>query len=296
MDSKVVIYQGKDGGIELNADPAQDTVWATHQQIADVFGIDRSGVTKHINKILDNGEIDEKSNVQKVHIANSDKPVKFYSLDVILSVGYSTNSGHAIKFRRWANTILKGAALNKKRLEQLNKILEVVERSELAEVAGVANLVKNYTKALNIFDEYDRDELKIPKGDKESWQLTYEEARNHLAEVKKIEGFNDNFAVERSGHLEGIINGLYQTFGGEELYSSLQEKAANLLYQVVKDHPFVDGNKRSAAALFVYFLYKNNALKDMNNNTLAAVTLLNVIEPDCTPSNFCTIEVILEIV
>jgi prophage maintenance system killer protein len=288
MTNDLAIYQGKNGEIELNVDVRQETIWATRAQIADLFGIDRTGVTRHINNIYATNELDEKVVCAKIahttrHGAidgkNQSVVTEVFNLDMVLSVGYRVNSTKATDFRKWSSKILKdyllrGAAINQKRLTQLNEVLEIVSRSEIAEVAGVAELIKNYTTALNTLEKYDEGKLKAPKGKKEIWQLSYEEASKYLQEVRAIGGYSELFASERNESFQGIIAGIYQTFGGKELYTSAEEKAANLLYQIVKDHPFFDGNKRSAAAIFVYFLSKNGILNDMDNNTLAAIVLL----------------------
>lgn len=279
MDNKLVLYQAQDGSIELKLDAENQTIWASQSQIAEVFGIDRTRITRHIANIFADSEVNQKSNVRKTHIANSDKPINLYSLDIILAVGYRTNSKQAIKFRQWSTSILKGymirgVVVNEKRLGQLGQYLEIISRSEISEVAGVGEVTKKYVNALHLLEDYDSSDLDAPKGDKEKWQLTYSDARKFLDELKISEAFGDNFANERSSSFGGIIAGLYQTFGGNELYGSVQEKAANLLYQVVKDHPFFDGNKRSAAALFIYFLAKNGVLRDISSNTLAATTLM----------------------
>lgn len=283
MDNKeIAIYQAKNGAIEIQLDGKQQTIWATQAQIAEVFGIDRTRVTRHIANIFEDKEVDEKSNVRKTHFANSDKPVNLYSLDIVLAVGYRTNSKQAIQFRRWASDIIKsymvkGVVVNEKRLQQLGVVLDIISRSEIAEVAGVGEVMKNYVGALHLLEEFDENSLSEPKGSSESWQLTYNEARKFLDTLRSDENFGDNFASERNEQFRGIVAGLYQTFGGKELYGSVEEKAANLLYQVVKDHPFFDGNKRSGAALFIYFLARNGALRNINSNTLAAVTLMTAL-------------------
>ena len=282
---EIVIYNGKNGEVKLNADFRNETVWATHQQIADIFGIDRSGITKHINKIISCGEIDEKSNVQFLHIANSDRPVAFYSLDIILSVGYRVNSTKAIEFRKWANSVLKeyllkGVTINQSRLNQLNKTIEIISRSYIPEISGIASILQNFAKSLNLLDNYDHQDFSKPKNKSRSkWMLTYKEARKFIDSMKFGEE-SSLFGREKDHSFKSSLETIYQTFDGKELYPSIQEKAANLLYLVVKNHSFTDGNKRIAAALFVYFLDKNKALKNKNgqllidNNALAATTLM----------------------
>ena len=281
MKNNIAVYQGKSGSIELNIDAQAETIWATQAQIEELFNIDQSRVSRHIKNIFDDGEVEAESNMRKTHIANSDKPVKLYSLDVILAVGYRTNSKNAIKFRRWSSQILKGymlrgVAINQKRLDQLNKILEITSRSEISEVAGVTDVIQSYMVALTWLDEYDKGQLPEIEGKSPEQQLTYDEARTFLDGLD-FSRANHNFAKERDKSFEGILATLYQTFDNQELYKSLEEKAANLLYLIIKNHPFYDGNKRSAAALFVYFLAKNKALHNINNNTLTAITLMTAL-------------------
>lgn len=279
--NKVIIYQnGND--IELQVQLENDTVWLSQAQLVQLFGRDQSVISRHIKNAIDEGEISNESNMQNMHIANSDKPVTYYDLDTIISIGYRVKSPAGVQFRRWATKVLrtytvKGVVVNEKRLQQLGMMLDIVSRSEIAEVAGVGKVMKNYVGALHLLEEFDKNSLNEPKGSSESWQLTYDEARKFLNTLRSDENFGNNFARERDQQFTGIVAGLYQTFGGEELYSSVEEKAANLLYQVVKDHPFFDGNKRSGAALFIYFLAHNKALRNINSNTLAAITLMTAL-------------------
>jgi prophage maintenance system killer protein len=284
VKNQIVIYQGKNGEIKFDADFKAETIWATQAQISELFEIDRSVVSRHIKNILKDGEVDEKSNMQKMHIANSDKPIATYSLDIVLSIGYRTSSATAIQFRKWANSVLKqyllqGYAVNKQRLMQLGKMIEVFERANIPEVSGVAEVVGGYLGGLNLLEQYDEEKLTAPKGRKGKWELTYTEACKFI-DALPFASENSLFGNERGGSFEGILVGLYQSFDGEELYPNIENKAANLLYQIVKDHPFSDGNKRSAAALFVYFLDRNKALRDRTGrvkiapNALAAITLM----------------------
>jgi prophage maintenance system killer protein/prophage antirepressor-like protein len=281
---EVIIYQGKNGEVKLNADFSGETIWATQSQIADVFDIDRTRITRHIANIFTDKEVDEKSNVRKTHFANSDKPVNLYSLDIVLAVGYRTNSKQAIKFRQWATKILKeymlkGVAVNKTRLEQLKQTIEIISRSENIEISGVANILKDFTSGLDLLDNYDYQTFKKPKGTKSKYILTYNEAREVINSMK----FNEKstlFGNEKDESFQSALGAIYQTFSGREVYPSTQEKAANLLYLITKNHAFSDGNKRIAAALFIYFLNKNKILRSktgrfiIDNNTLAAMTLM----------------------
>jgi prophage maintenance system killer protein/prophage antirepressor-like protein len=283
----IIIYQGKDGEIKFNIDFNNDTLWATQSQIADIFGIDRTRITRHIANIFADKELDKESNVRKTHFANSDKLVNLYSLDIALAVGYRTNSKQAIKFRQWSNRVLKeyllkGAAINKKRLEQLNKTIEIISRSQNLEVSGIANVLKMFSSGLDLLDNYDYQTLNKPKGTKSKWVLTYEQARKVIHSMK----FNEKsslFGNEKDESFKSAINTIYQTFGKKELYPTIQEKAANLLYLIVKNHSVTDGNKRIAAAIFIYFLEKNAVLRNkkgrfiIDNNTLAAMTLMTAL-------------------
>jgi prophage maintenance system killer protein len=211
--------------------------------------------------------------------------MEHYNLDMILSVGYRVKSDEGIRFRIWANKVLKdylvnGAAINQKRLTQLNKTLEIISRSATPEISGIADVLHNFANGLDLLDKYDHQCLEKPKiKGNTDWQLTYEEAIGFIQSMK-FGSESSLFGHEKDESFKSSLGVIYQTFGGQELYPSVQEKAANLLYLVVKNHSFSDGNKRIAAALFVYFLEKNNILKGKNgkllidNNALAAMTLM----------------------
>ena len=267
-----------------------ETVWLSTEQMAKLFDRDRTVITKHINNIFKESELDEKSNVQKMHFPNSDKPVILYNLDVIISVGYRVNSKQGIIFRKWATGILKdymlkGYAVNQKRLEYLEKTVKLIDIAgridqELdgSEAQGIIKVINNYSNALNLLDDYDHRRINKPKGTIKNEKITYESC---LSIINKLKFNNDSnlFALERNNGLESIINTIYQTFNGRDLYISIEEKAANFLYLIIKNHVFIDGNKRIAATLFIYFLSFYNILyKDskqvIDNNTLVALTLL----------------------
>ena len=291
MENNIVIFHKDNFEIQFKADFNSQTIWATQSQIAELFEINRTTALRHINNILKDEEVDRKSNVQKMHIPNSDKPVMFYSLDIILSVGYRTNSSKAILFRRWANSVLKeylikGYAHKQKRLDELNTVIDIISRSSVPEISGVASVLDFFTKGLNILDDYDHQVLKKPSSNdknnseqKESWQLTYEEGRKVIESMRFAET-SSLFGNEKDNSFKSTLGAIYQTFDGKDVYPTLEEKAANLLYMLVKNHSFNDGNKRIAAALFIYFLERNNLLFDKNknpiidNNTLAAMTLM----------------------
>lgn len=294
MVEQPVIYQSKSGALELRGDATAETVWATQAQMAQVFEIDRSVVTRHINNILKTNEVDKKSNVQKMHIANSDKPVAYYSLDIILAVGYRTNSARAITFRQWATKTLRqhitqGFTINREHIgKNYEAFMEAVEQvralvppqSELGSDA-VLDLVTLFADTWLSLDAYDREVLVPEKVSKKKVRLTSAELaaslQNLKAELCALEQANENFAQERNrDSLEGIVGNVMQSFGGKAVYPSVQEKAAHLLYFIIKNHPFVDGNKRSAAYAFVWYLERAKLLdtKQMTPTALTALTLL----------------------
>ena len=285
----IIIYETNDGVIEISVDFQNDTVWATQAQIAELFGIDRTVVSKHLKNIIKNGELDEKIICANfAHVGNEGRQTyatRYYNIDAILSVGYRTNSKTAILFRKWANKVLKeylinGIVKNDKRLEQLNMTLQIISRSDIPEISGIARLLQEFSVGLELLDKYDHQNLQKPNEEYGGiWQMNYDEAKTLIDNMSFGNG-STLFGLEKDQSFKSSLGAIYQTFEGKELYPSIHEKAANLLYFVVKNHSFSDGNKRIAAALFIYFLERNNALKDKNgkllidNNTLAAMTLM----------------------
>jgi prophage maintenance system killer protein len=284
----VVKFVDNDFELDVRTDKVNDTVWLTQDEIAQLFGKARSTITEHINNIFSSNELDSNTSVGISDISGNHRPAKLYNLDVVLSVGYRVNSQRGIIFRRWANSVLKnyliqGYALNQKKLETLNKVVDIqnrmlayslnIDREELTKV------INEYTRALDLLDNYDHQTLVKPKGAKTEYVMTYQEAREIIDSMK----FNDMssvFGVEKEqGKRNGIIEQVYQNVFGQELYPSIEEKAAHLLYFLVKDHPFADGCKRIAATLFINFLYKYNHLYRNNkqiisNEALVAITIL----------------------
>ena len=291
MESNIVIFQDKDIKLEVPISLEKDTVWLTANQMAELFDKDEKTIRKHINNIFEDEELDYDNNTQKMRVVGVKQKVPFYTLDVIISVGYRVKSKRGILFRRWANSVLKeylikGYALNQKRLEELSTVINIISRSSIPEISGVASVLDFFTKGLNILDDYDHQVLKKPSSNdknnseqKESWQLTYEEGRKVIESMRFAET-SSLFGNEKDNSFKSTLGAIYQTFDGKDVYPTLEEKAANLLYMLVKNHSFNDGNKRIAAALFIYFLEKNNLLFDSNknpiidNNTLAAMTLM----------------------
>ena len=286
--NEIIIFKNQNVKLEVNM--KDETVWLNTEQIAKLFDKDRTVITKHIKNIFTEKELEKESNVQKMHIPNSDKPVMFYNLDVIISVGYRVKSKVGIEFRKWANKILKdymikGYAINQKRLEYLEKTVKLIDianrmddRLEDSDAKSILKVIGSYSKALDLLDDYDHRTLKQPKGNKSKLKIEYNECLNIIKELKFNESSNI-FALERNRGLESIINDIYQTFDGQDMYETIEEKAANFLYLIVKNHVFIDGNKRIAAILFIYFLqfynilYQNNE-RIIDNNTLTALTLL----------------------
>ena len=289
----LIIYQSKSGEIEFRGDFRQETIWGTQKQIAEVFNIDRSVVTKHINKILKDGEVDEKSNVQKMHIANSDKPVKFYSLDIILAVGYRANSARAIEFRKWATKVLKqhlikGYTINKKRLsanyqkfmQALGDIKALLPAGDKFKAQDALELVNAFATTWFSLESYDKD--KLPKNGVTKKQVLFaaEELQKALIELRQ-ELISKKQAAEifgqeiSKGFVEGIVGNVFQSFNKKDVYLTVEGKAAHLLYFMVKNHPFVDGNKRSGAFAFIWFLRRAGILRaTLTPEALTALTLL----------------------
>ncbi|NCS99326.1 virulence protein RhuM/Fic/DOC family protein [Candidatus Parcubacteria bacterium] len=299
---EVVIYQTKTGSIELKGDIRKENIWANQKQISQLFGIDRTVVTKHINKIIRDKEIDEKSNVQNMHIANSDKPVKFYSLDVILAVGYRTNSKIAINFRKWATKTLKshiteGYTLNKKVIarnyDKFIKSVEDVKRllpsNSSLSTNDTLELIKFFAGTWFSLDAYDKSEFSKKGLTKKQVKITANDLNSAILDLKKNllykKEATDIFASERmKDSLKGIVGNVLQGFGGKDLYPTVEEKAAHLLYFVVKNHPFVDGNKRSGAFAFVWFLNKARIL-NKNEFTPEALTALTILVAESNPKD-----------
>ncbi len=295
---EMVIYTSSDGIVQTEVQLFEETLWLTEQQIGSIFRRDRSVISKHIKSIFQTGELDDKSNVQKMHIANSDKPVSFYGLDVILSVGYRVNSKQGTQFRIWANRILKehlikGFTINEKRLaEQHNQIRELkesillVERSLLEEIEtpdkarSMVKVLADFAQGLEILDDYDHETLQNEGiSSKQAVYISAEEFREIIILMQK-DYDTSVFARQKDFGFESSVNQIYQSFGGQELYPGIELKAAVLLYLIVKNHSFVDGNKRIAAGLFLHFLekndilYKTNGKQIISNDGLAALTLL----------------------
>ena len=282
--NELVIFETKDREVSIPVLVREDTVWLTQAQMTQLFDVDRTVITRHVNNVFKEHELDRESNVQILHIANSDRPVQHYNLDVIISVGYRVKSKRGVEFRKWANNVLKqyiiqGYAVNDRRMEQLGQVITLMKRMQNSlDSRQVLSVIERYSKALNLLDGYDHQTLEKPEGRPAVYRITYEECRQIIESMCFSED-SSLFGREKDDSFKGSIGAIYQSFGGEEVYPSLEEKAANLLYFVTKNHSFVDGNKRIAATMFLYFLDKNNALFSdgkalIDNNALAALTIM----------------------
>jgi len=289
MKNEIVLFETKDQEVKLSVPVDKGNVWLNRQQMAELFGRDVKTIGKHINNAL-REELDNSVVANFATTASDGKRynVEHYSLDMIISVGYRVKSKRGIEFRRWANDVLKqyimkGYAINEKRLAALNKTVEIqskiIANTLEIEEAEVLRAVNLYTDALVLLDQYDHQSLKKPNGNKPVYRITYEDCRNMINHME--DSFSsDVFGVEKeTGKVEGILAAVYQDVFGGEVYPSLEEKAANLLYFMIKDHPFADGCKRIAASLFLEFLNKNEALlrdgqKVISDGALVAITLM----------------------
>ena len=291
--NKTMVFQAENGALEIRSDIDHKTVWATQDNLSFLYDKDQSVISRHIRNILKDKEVDEKSNMQKMHIPNSDKRVSFYSLDIILAVGYRTNSARAIQFRKWATEILKehieqGFTINQKQvaknkaqfLQTLESLKILSHNNSEIEIPDILSLIQNFSDTWFSLDQFDKSEFP-KKGTKEEVQLSAKDLQIDLSQLKKDlikKGeATELFAQEKSkGNLEGIIGNVFQTVFGEDAYPTIEEKAAHVLYFVVKDHPFNDGNKRSGAFAFIWLLQKAR-IKFTNNispETLTTLTLL----------------------
>jgi prophage maintenance system killer protein len=304
---QVVLYQSDDGSFQLEAKLEAESIWLSMAQIATLFHVNVPAVSKHIKNIYTAKELSPKATVSKMETVRQEgkrqviRAIDFYNLDMIISVGYRVNSKQATLFRIWATNVLKqhliqGYTLNQKRLQQigyteLEAALTLVSRAigrkepDLAEAKGLLDVITRYAKSWLLLQQYDEDRLLVPgKSDGVPSALAYAEAREAIVALKKdlkAKGAaSDLFGKERGDSLEGILGALEQTFGGQALYPSVEAKAAHVLYFIIKDHPFIDGNKRIGSLLFILFLAKNRSLyrangeAKINDNALVALALL----------------------
>ena len=292
MKNEIVLFENQNVKLEVNL--KDETVWLNADQIAKLFDRDYKTIRKHINNALeeelDNSTVAKFATVQKEGNRNVTREIEYYNLDVIISVGYRVKSKNGVIFRKWATKVLKdymikGYAVNQKRLEYLEKTIKLINiagridtKLKGSEAQEIIKVINNYSNALNLLDDYDHKSIIKPKGTKNNKIITYEECIDIINKLK-LSNHSNLFALERNQGLKSIINSIYQTFNEKELYPTIEEKAANFLYLITKNHVFIDGNKRIAATLFIYFLDSNNILYTENgqiidNNTLVAITLL----------------------
>ena len=292
MKNEIILFEDQDVKLEVNM--KDDTVWLNVNQMAKLFDRDSKTIRKHIDNALkeelDNSTVAKFETVQKEGNRNITRNIEFYNLDMIISVGYRVKSQNGVIFRKWANKVLKdyllkGYVVNQKRLEYLEKTIKLIDiagriDTELkgTEAQEIIKVINNYSNALNLLDDYDHKRITKPSGTKDNKKITYEDCMDIVGKLK-FNSDSDLFALERDEGLKAIIGTIYQSFDGKDLYPTIQEKAANFLYLITKNHTFIDGNKRIAATLFIYFLEFYNILYNENgqvidNNTLVAITLL----------------------
>ena len=289
VNNEIVVFKDNEIELNVNLSTEENTVWLNVNQMALLFDKDEKTIRKHINNVFRDKELDENNNTQKMRVVGVKQLVSFYTLDVIISVGYRVKSQRGIIFRQWANKVLKqyllqGYAVNENRLRALNKTVQI-QSEIIAGIAGieadeVLRVVNEYSKALELLDKYDHQCITAPESSRCTYWLKYDECMQ-LIKNMEFSASSEIFGLEKDpGKLESILSAIYQTAFGQDVYQTLEEKAANLLYFVVKDHPFNDGCKRIAAALFLYFLDKNGALfnkdgrKVISNSALVAITLM----------------------
>ena len=289
--NEIVLFESRDGAVTLPVPVQDESVWLTRMQMADLFGVTPQNITIHLKKVYAAGELEREATSKDFLLVQTEggrqitRSVNCYSLDAIISVGYRVNSTRATQFRIWATGVLKeyivrGYAINRERMRQLGQTVEVMKRvANSLDVEQVLDVVNAYSTALDLLDEYDHQTIEKPKARGHSVELTYEECRRFIDSMK-FAADSPLFGNEKDGSFKSALGAVYQSFGGKDLYPSSQEKAANLLYLVTKNHGFSDGNKRIAAGLFLYFLKRNKLLlrkdgtKRIADHTLVALTVM----------------------
>ena len=297
LNDKIIIYQSEDGKTQLDVKLEGETVWLSARQMAELFNKEESNIRRHVNNVFKEAELKRENNVHFLHVNGVKKPVPYYTLDIIISVGYRVHSQRGVRFRQWANSVLKqylvkGYAINenirKQQIAELRQLVQVVSRTIQQQPAkstdesnALFDVVVDYTYALDTLDDYDYQRLHIARITKEEpFHATYENAMHEIDLLRQKFGGSVLFGNEKDESFKSSIGQIYQTFGGAELYPSVEEKAAMLLYLVTKNHSFSDGNKRIAATLFLWFmnnngiLYRPDGTKRIADNTLVALTLM----------------------
>ena len=288
QQNEIILFENQ--GVKLEVNMKDETVWLSVKQMAELFDREESNIRRHIINIFKEQELIEANNVQNLHVDGVKQKVPFYNLDVIISVGYRVKSQNGVIFRKWATKVLKdvmikGYAVNQKRLEYLEKTVKLIDianridgKLDNNDAKEILRVIGSYSKALNLLDNYDHRTLLKPKGNNSQKRIKYSECLKIINKLRFNEE-SDIFAIERNKGLEAIIGNIYQTFDNNDVYQSIEEKASNFLYMIVKNHVFIDGNKRIAATLFIYFLNFYDILykagkQVIDNNTLTALTLL----------------------
>jgi death-on-curing family protein len=294
--NKIEIYTSKNNHTEINVNFDGDTVWLTQKQMSELFGRDRVAITQHIGNIFKEEELEENSVCKDFLLTAKDGKsykTKYYNLDVIISVGYRVKSKQGTEFRKWATNLLKthlqkGYTINEKRLEQLQQTIELISNKQITnidEAKGLLEIIKNYNKSFSLLSKFDSNDLSKSNLNKNiTYEINYDEAVNAILNLKKElmakKEASELFGNQKDNALQGILGNILQTFGGEYLYSSIEEQASNLLYLIIKNHPFSDGNKRIGAFMFIWFLEKNkhnlkiNGELKINDNALTSIALL----------------------
>ena len=289
-NNEIVIFETEDKAVTLSVPVEQETVWLNRNQMSELFDRDVKTIGKHINNALkeelsaDNSTVAKFATVQIEVEREVERNIEYYNLDVIISVGYRVKSKRGVEFRKWANSVLKqyilqGYAVNHNRIAQLGEVIKIMKRTQNElDSQQVLNVIQKYSKALDLLDSYDHQTMERPKGNAATYELTYEECMDVISQMR-FGAEADLFGKEKDDSFRGSIGNIYQSFAGQELYPSLEEKAAHLLYFVTKNHSFLDGNKRIAATMFLYFLDKNGVLfpngeKLIDDHTLVALTIM----------------------
>ncbi len=282
---ELVIFETNDSAVKLEVPVENETVWLTQAQMAELFDTARSSIAYHIGNIFKEEELERNTSVEIFdRSGNASRPPKYYNLDVIISVGYRVKSKRGVEFRKWANSVLKqyilqGYAVNNNRIAQLGEVVQIMKRTQNElDSRQVLDVIQKYSKALDLLDSYDHQTMERPEGNAATYELTYEECMDVISRMR-FGAESDLFGREKDDSFRGSIGNIYQSYAGQELYPTLEEKAAHLLYFVTKNHSFLDGNKRIAATMFLYFLDKNGVLfaggeKLIDDHTLVALTIM----------------------
>ncbi len=287
-DNELILFETEDRAVTLSVPVNQEMVWLSRNQMAELFDRDIKTIGKHINNALreelDNSTVAKFATVQNEGSREVERFIEYYNLDVIISVGYRVKSKRGVEFRKWANSvlrqyILRGYAVNNNRIAQLGEVIQIMKRTQNSlDSKQVLSVIERYSTALDLLDSYDHQNMSRPKGNAATYVLTYEECMEIIASMR-FGDESDIFGKEKDSSFEGSIGNIYQSFAGQDLYPTLEEKAAHLLYFVTKNHSFLDGNKRIAATMFLYFLDRNGALfvdgeKTIDDHTLVALTIM----------------------